>query len=195
MLWIQFMSTSFEMFQGSRECHRTPNRRQSITWNNIYFSSRIFISMSLYLRVLLSIVQHWFDNDMLKIKPQADNLNLWWSSLLMSHWNLRVVMMPAFSLLVAVVMTTFFHHWQQSWHYNSWVSVYVNHQALVSSNYAFQQLHFEPLTHWDRDKMDAISQTIFWSAFSWMKMFEFRLKFHWSLFLRVQLTIFQHWFR
>ena len=28
-----------------------------------------------------------------------------------------------------------------------------------------------------------------------MKMFEFRLKFHWSLFLRVQLTIFQHWFR
>ena len=26
-------------------------------------------------------------------------------------------------------------------------------------------------------------------------MFEFRLKFHWSLFLRVQLTIFQHWFR
>ena len=51
------------------------------------------------------------------------------------------------------------------------------------------------LTHWGRDKMDAISQTTFWSAFSWMKMFEFRLKFHWSLFLRVQLTIFQHWFR
>ena len=29
--------------------------------------------------------------------------------------------------------------------------------------------------------------------FSSMKMFEFRLKFHWSLFPRVQLTIFQHW--
>ena len=28
-----------------------------------------------------------------------------------------------------------------------------------------------------------------------MKMYEFRLRFHWSLFLRVQLTIFQHWFR
>ena len=54
---------------------------------------------------------------------------------------------------------------------------------------------FSTLTHWGRDKMDAISQTTFWSAFSWMKMFEFRLKFHWSLFLRVQLTIFQHWFR
>ena len=51
------------------------------------------------------------------------------------------------------------------------------------------------LTHWGRDRMDAISQTPFLSAFSWMKMYEFRLKFHWSLFLRVQLTIFQHWFR
>ena len=51
------------------------------------------------------------------------------------------------------------------------------------------------LTHWGWDKMNAISQTTFWSAFSWMKMFDFRLKFHWSLFLRVQLTIFQHWFR
>ena len=27
------------------------------------------------------------------------------------------------------------------------------------------------------------------------EMFEFRLKFHWSLFLRVQFTIFQYWFR
>ena len=38
-------------------------------------------------------------------------------------------------------------------------------------------------------------QTAFSNAISWMKMFEFRLKFHWSLFLKVQLTIFQHWFR
>ena len=43
--------------------------------------------------------------------------------------------------------------------------------------------------------MDAISQTTFSNAFSWMKMFEFRLKFHWSLFPRVQLIIFQQWFR
>ena len=28
------------------------------------------------------------------------------------------------------------------------------------------------LTHWGRDKMDAISQTTFSSAFSWMKMFD-----------------------
>ena len=49
------------------------------------------------------------------------------------------------------------------------------------------------LTHWDRDKMAAIFQTTFSNAFSWMKMHEFQLRFHWNLFLRVQLTIFQHW--
>ena len=54
---------------------------------------------------------------------------------------------------------------------------------------------FRHLTHWGGDNMDAVSQTTLWSAFSSMKMFEFGLKFHWSLFLRVQLTISHHWFR
>ena len=49
------------------------------------------------------------------------------------------------------------------------------------------------LTHWGWDKI-AISQTTFSNAFSWMKMYEFCLRFHWSLFLRFELTIFQHWF-
>ena len=43
-------------------------------------------------------------------------------------------------------------------------------------------------------QMYAISQTTFSNAFSWMKMLEFRLKCHWNLFPRVQLTIFQQWF-
>ena len=42
--------------------------------------------------------------------------------------------------------------------------------------------------------MDTISQTTFSNVFSSMKMFEFWLRFHWSLFLRVKLTIFQHCF-
>ena len=52
-----------------------------------------------------------------------------------------------------------------------------------------------PSSHWGRDKMAIISQTIFSNAFPWMKMYQFWLQFHWSLFLRVQLTIFHHWFR
>ena len=51
------------------------------------------------------------------------------------------------------------------------------------------------LTHWGWDKMAAISQTTLSNPFSWMKIFQFRIKFDWSLFLRFQLTIFQHWFR
>ena len=51
------------------------------------------------------------------------------------------------------------------------------------------------LTHVPMDKMAAISQEIFSDAFSGMKSSVFWLKFHWSLFRRVQLTISQHWFR
>ena len=50
------------------------------------------------------------------------------------------------------------------------------------------------LTYWGQCKMVVFSQT-FWNAFSWMKMHEFSLKFHQSLFLTVWLTVFQHWFR
>ena len=46
------------------------------------------------------------------------------------------------------------------------------------------------LTHWGRDKMAAIFQTTFSNGFFLMKMYEFRLTFHCSLFLGVQLTIF-----
>ena len=55
--------------------------------------------------------------------------------------------------------------------------------------------YISQLTHWGRDKMDPISQTTSSSSFSLMKMFEWRLNIHWNLFLRVQLAIFQHWFR
>ena len=56
-------------------------------------------------------------------------------------------------------------------------------------------IHIWDLTHWGRNKMDAIFQTTSWNAFSWMKIYKFRLRFHWSLFPRVHLTLFQHWFR
>ena len=51
------------------------------------------------------------------------------------------------------------------------------------------------LRHIPLDKMAAISKTTISDAISWMKSFVFWLRFHWSLFLRFQLTIFQHWFR
>ena len=72
---------------------------------------------------------------------------------------------------------------------------FIKKMLVVCGYYHHFVLGSRELIRWSRDEMDANSQTTFSSAFSWMKIFEFRLKFHWSLFLMVQLTIFQHWFR
>ena len=69
------------------------------------------------------------------------------------------------------------------------------HLEMTSAKWKPFCLRAVELTHWGRDKMDAVSQTMFSNAFSWMKMHKFGLQFHWSLFLRFQLTIFQHWLR
>ena len=81
-----------------------------------------------------------------------------------------------------------------NWHHRvSPVSIHVT--GMIFLQFAGDIFKCIFLTHWGRDKMAAISQTTLSIAFPWMKMLEFRLNFHWSLFLRVQLTIFQHWFR
>ena len=67
-------------------------------------------------------------------------------------------------------------------------------QWLIAHPYGGAVAHI-CLTHLYPDKMAAILQAIFSDAFLWMKNFVFWLKFHWSLFLRVRLTITQHWFR
>ena len=54
---------------------------------------------------------------------------------------------------------------------------------------------FEILSTLRLRKMANISQMKLSNAISWMIIYEFRLIVHWSLFLRVQSTIFQHWFR
>ena len=45
-------------------------------------------------------------------------------------------------------------------------------------------------TLWGLDQMAAIFWMTYSKAFSWMKMYEFHLKYHWNLFLRFELTIF-----
>ena len=79
--------------------------------------------------------------------------------------------------------------------HKSWAETWLLLLAHTRISLQPQESVRQGLTHWGRNEIDAISQTTFSNAFSCMKMFEFRLKFHWSLFLRVQLTIFQHWFR
>ena len=43
--------------------------------------------------------------------------------------------------------------------------------------------------------MDVIFQTMFSNVFSWMELYTFLLRFHWSLYPGAQLTIFQHRFK
>ena len=63
---------------------------------------------------------------------------------------------------------------------NLWCRIVLN----VKNVYSVTMRSFQPI--------DAETK---WPPFSWMKIFEFRLPFHWSWFLRFQLTIFQHRFR
>ena len=46
-----------------------------------------------------------------------------------------------------------------------------------------------------RDKMTAIFQTTYSNAISWIEIVVFWWKFHWNMFSRTQLTVFQHCFR
>ena len=87
----------------------------------------------------------------------------------------------------------------------------INHHLMISDGNVSNVQYFDSLwscrlpflchTVWNLKRvntlrsMAAIFQTTFSNAFSWMKMHEFRLRFHWSLFPRVQFITFQHWFR
>ena len=66
-----------------------------------------------------------------------------------------------------------------------------NMQPQFTPNDGWHASHDTMTMHWGRDNMAAISQKTFSNAFSWMKIYGCRLTFHWNLFLRVELTIFQ----
>ena len=107
-------------------------------------------------------------------------------------WVPRLLHRPDCFMVSILCMYLYTYTVSRSWLFHSLNTLHVHWSRQPR---VFRHLTSFLLTHWARDKMDAISKTTFSSAFSWMKMFEFRLKFHWGLFLRVQLTIFHHWFR
>ena len=137
---------------------------------------------------------HWFMQWLIAHTPPSHYLNQWWlvvKRMIKLQWNLNQnvsiniqengfenVICKIFlsgSQCVRILLTN--HQWDPTGH--CWID----------------SLSKSQLTHLSLDKMAAISQTTFSDAFSLMKSFLFWLKFHWSLFLRVHLTITQHWFR
>ena len=97
--------------------------------------------------------------------------------------------------LQSVAITTLIFFWNLSFNLYVKRNCFRNtesgsHLSIGSTRQLSDKVHCFAWTHWGRDKMAAISQTISSNAFSWMKISEFRLRFHWSLFLRFELTIF-----
>ena len=74
-----------------------------------------------------------------------------------------------------------------------WINDGLSMDWFTNDTVLSQPQPMEPLTHLGWDKMAVIIQTTFPSAFSWMQMYKFRSRFDWSLFPRIQLTIFHNW--
>ena len=65
-------------------------------------------------------------------------------------------------------------------------------QAMAFTDFSFISDWLNTLR--PRQKAD-VFHTTFSAAFSWMKMFQIWIQFDWSSFLKIQMTIIQHWFR
>ena len=87
-----------------------------------------------------------------------------------------------------------FSHMKQSWIWNttqrqqSTNHVYCHRAA----PWRYEHIRLEQLTHWGQYEVAAVCQMAYSHVICWIKMYKFRLSFHWSLFPRVQSTIIQH---
>ena len=106
---------------------------------------------------------------------QSVDLNAWCGICIIKFFKIFEVV--TFLVFLLPPKYFFFHDFTNTVHYGS-------------SNWDYKWL-----TQCDRDKIATIFHVTFSNGFSWMKMFEFRLKFCWSLFLRVLLTVSRHCFR
>ena len=137
-----------------------------------------------------------------------------WLSYLFTHWSrdkIATTMQTKFSnafLRMKMPFLSFKLHWTSflklkgPFHNKPALANRLNRQwAIIWNDYGVVYLCMYTLpilgelTYLALDEMDAHSQTIFSDAFWWMKSFIFWLKLHWSLFVRVQMTITRHWFR
>ena len=113
------------------------------------------------------------------------NLSVLWKN------NLSVLWKNSWKLLCFPQMTPWIDN-RGSQSPPVWKS-WIEQHCWYSTYWATGDIRWFSWTHWGRYKMAAISQMTFWNVFSWMKMYEFRLRFHWNLLLRFELTIYQHW--
>ena len=185
------VSSSRNCHQGSMPCHtqdcaacvRADSRFAPSQWEMV---------------LLCKDVSHWLGTNLESALLCAwQQVRLWMSSQFSLAWDIAAIWTW---LLIALVPR--WHVWsgQTSLYWESWQTKGWKHcdggegqSVMRNKNYWLHLISI--VTHLYLDKMAAILQMIYLDAFTRMKSLVFWLKFHWSLLLRVQLTIIQHWFR
>ena len=76
-----------------------------------------------------------------------------------------------------------------------WYSSFSLRRVNSSQNAGWYTSHRSGLSHLPVDNKAAISQMTISNVFLWIKSLLFWFEFHWSVFLRIQLTISHHWLR
>ena len=102
-----------------------------------------------------------------------DNIVMPWAKFHCDHFNTTWLRLESNFCQIWIAMEKLFMKWVHIQHSDSYLTVDLTTFIIT-------------LTHWGRDKMVTIFQTTFSKSCCWIKMFEFRLKFHWILFLRAQ---------
>ena len=106
-------------------------------------------------------------------------------------WSVNASLIQFIQQRAAVILTTIssvLYDWRYL--FSSPIMVCCpSHQWIIDSTNA------QGLTNLPLDKMASTFTDDILKCFSWMKILEFLFNFHWSLLLRVKLTISQYWFR
>ena len=116
-----------------------------------------------------------------------------------------IIIIIIIMIIIIIIIIIIHYHHHCYYYYHSINDIPYQCDINCAGHFTLDALASRPVACWTVEvnminslrprQMDAISQTTFSNAFSRMKMNEFHLGFHWSLFLRFELTIFQHWFR
>ena len=131
-------------------------------------------------------------NDCSRILRQYDNI------MMLNYWIKHIC--------VFVNYRDYFNRWRQSIHFVK-LCVHMFGPQLdyhlgfytIPRGYMMVNIHGESfillITLGPRQNDRLVTEDIFKTIFIIENIYEFRLRFYWSLFLKVKLTVFQHWFR
>ena len=208
-----------ELFPAGKIFTQTCTRTRSCLFNGKYYWPHklvpSFSAGNQLMRSLISCQQHpcvqWpvplpsinvLCNFLLLIQLQIIQYyaKIAYSDVSASHYNLSwlisIYLLQWFEMINSSIMLL-----MEMW--CSLENIFQLYNLKIVSDYAWEVLYrvidwndyCKQSTHLPLDKIAAIWQMVFSDTFSWMKMYESWWRFHWILFLRAQLIIYQHWFR